>query len=127
MIPPTFAAMSITTNDFIRVATSDRKNPRTVLNKTSFSFSGYLLGDTRGLAITMIGTNAEFSTKNFAVVAMLSIPMPASARSPQLSDQWSGRLHVRRHQASVPSAMPARRITVQMSAMKSGIPRAIGT
>jgi sugar lactone lactonase YvrE len=116
MIPPTFAAMSITTNDFIRVATSDREESSNSTNKTSFSFSGYLLGDTRGLAITMIGTNANFSTKNFAVVAMLSIPMPASARPGH-----SYRIEVVRPsgtsdgiQASVPlSAMPARRITVE--------------
>jgi hypothetical protein len=39
------------------------------------------------LTISFIGTNANFSIKNFAVVAMLAVPIPATANlGRQLSD-----------------------------------------
>ncbi len=80
MISPTFSAMSISTNDFIRVATSDKDDSASSTNKTFFNVADYVLGDARGLVVTMIGTNANFSAKNFAVVAMLSVPIPAGAK-----------------------------------------------
>jgi hypothetical protein len=82
LIPQTFDAMNVSTDDFIRVATSDKDGgPVGSTNRTVFNVGGYLLGDTRGLAITMIGTNANFSVRNFAVVAMVSVPIPVGAKT----------------------------------------------
>jgi hypothetical protein len=75
IISDQFRSLSISSNDFIHVATSSSDS----LDPATFGSSAYLLGNTRGLTISFIGTNANFSIKNFAVVAMLAVPIPATA------------------------------------------------
>src|SRR5262249_51726700 len=123
MIPPTFAALSITTNDFIRVATPNKDDSARGANETFFNVSDYTLGNTRGLVVTMVGTNANFSAKNFSVVVMLSVPIPITARA---GDTY--RIEVVKPsgtsdgiQDSVPlTTMPPRLITVQSISYEVG-------
>lgn len=87
MIPERFRALSISTNDFIRVVTSSESSGASTFRTSSYTTN--LSGSTdltRGLMVTFIGTNANFSVKNFAVVAMLAVPIPPEAK---LDDRYS--------------------------------------
>jgi hypothetical protein len=75
MIPETFQVLSVSTNDFIPVVTSAQSG-----GAARFEAAKYNFGDTRGLAITFIGTNANFYVKDFAVVGMVVVPIPAAAQ-----------------------------------------------
>lgn len=75
IIGNTFAAVSVTTNDFVPVVTSDGG----VDGPASFTATPYSFGTTRGLSINFIGTNANLSVSSFAVVAMVAIPIPGGA------------------------------------------------
>jgi hypothetical protein len=74
MIPEKFRALSVSSNDFIRVVTSSESG-----GSSTFSAASYANGLARGLTVTFIGTNASFSINNFAVVAMIAVPIPATA------------------------------------------------
>ncbi len=82
LVPPTFDALSIRTNDFIVVATSDRDPGTPATNY--FNASPYELGSARGLVVSMIGTNSNLSVSAFSVVAMLSVPIPTTAKAGDL-------------------------------------------
>jgi hypothetical protein len=71
MVGATFGALSIGTNDFVRVATGS--------TAATFSTLAYTAGTTRGLSISFLGTNANLSVSQFGVVAMVVIPIPATA------------------------------------------------
>jgi hypothetical protein len=73
-IPDRFGAVSITTNDFVPVVTSDQ----TGTNVTTFSASPYTIGSTRGLTIHF-PPNQSLSVSTFGVVTMVSIPIPLTA------------------------------------------------
>jgi hypothetical protein len=70
-----FAAVSVTTNDFIPLVTGDGN----ATGKTSFTATPYALGTTRGLLINFSDTNANLSVSGHAVVAMIAIPIPGTA------------------------------------------------
>ncbi|MBI4659196.1 MAG: chitobiase/beta-hexosaminidase C-terminal domain-containing protein [Verrucomicrobia bacterium] len=75
-IPDQFRALSFSTNELIRIVTSAESE-----GVSTFGAFRYDDGPARGLAITFIGTNANFSVKNFGVVAMLAVPIPSTAAS----------------------------------------------
>ena len=75
IIPDTFDAVSITTNDFIPLVTGDGD----VEGAARFSVTPYSFATTRGLSINFVGTNANMSVSGFAVVAMLAVPIPSTA------------------------------------------------
>lgn len=71
MIGASFGAQAIGTNDFVLLTTGG--------SSASFSSLAYTLGTTRGLVISFIGTNANLLVNRFAVAALLTIPIPATA------------------------------------------------
>ena len=77
LIPERLRALSISTNDLIPVVTSSESG-----GPASFSATAYtnVFNEYRGLAIAFIGANSGLSVKNFAVVAMLAVPIPAGAK-----------------------------------------------
>lgn len=75
IIGDTFNALAVTTNDFIPIVTSDGG----VEGAARFTATPYSFGTTRGLSVNFIGTNANLSVSSFAVVALVSIPIPGSA------------------------------------------------
>ncbi len=78
-----FRALSILTNDFVRVVTAAQGATTAVFSATSYTTP---VGDgrtNRGLVIAAIGNNANLVFSNYAVVAMLAVPIPASAREGQ--------------------------------------------
>jgi hypothetical protein len=74
MIPEIFGALSTSTNDMIPVVTSQSQG------QSIFRMLPYSLGTTRGLAITFIGTNANLRVKNFGAAALLTLPIPPTAK-----------------------------------------------
>ncbi len=109
MIPETLEALPISTNDFIPLFTAESKG------EAFFQVLPYTFGQTRGMAITFIGTNANLLIKGFAAAAMLSVPIPPSAK---LGDAYtvqvlnpSGTGDGQEERVSI-AAMPARRIVV---------------
>jgi hypothetical protein len=110
MIPPDYRVLSISTNDFIPVVTSTSEG-----ETSYFDYYPYDFGETRGLAVTFIGTESKLSVSDYAVVAMLAVPIPPTAR---LGDRYS--VEVLRpsgtsdgmQQAVDLSAMPARELIV---------------
>ena len=74
MILDQFRVLSISSNDFIPTITSDRADTGTSVTAIPYAFS-----TTRGLAVSMIGTNSNLSVSRFAVVAMLAVPIPPGA------------------------------------------------
>jgi sugar lactone lactonase YvrE len=73
-IPESFRPLSVTSNDFVRVVTSDGSGA------SRFSAVAYGFGQTRGYAINFIGPDSNFSVKDFGVVAMFAVPIPIEAR-----------------------------------------------
>lgn len=71
MIGATFGAQATSTNDFVLLTTGGAS--------AALSSLAYTAGTTRGLVISYIGTNANFSVNRFAVAALLTIPIPAGA------------------------------------------------
>ncbi len=71
---PQFRGISMSSNDFIRVAGASAPNTIGV-----YSAAPYTIGTTRGLVITAIGTNANFLVQDFATAAMLVIPVDPGA------------------------------------------------
>jgi hypothetical protein len=67
-------ALDISTNDFIQVA-----GPAEQGAVAHFSSSTYTLDSTQGIVISAIGTNANFVARHFATVALLAVPIPATA------------------------------------------------
>jgi hypothetical protein len=110
MIPETLQALSLSTNDFIPLYTgSSGKGP------ASFKAASYSFGQTRGLAITYLGTNANLQLKDFGAVAMLAVPIPPSV---QAGDTYtisvlnpSGTADGAQERVTM-NAMPARSLTV---------------
>jgi sugar lactone lactonase YvrE len=80
---PEFTTLSISSNDFLQVAGASL--PGTVAAYTAVPYP--LANPTNlmdmipgGLAISVIGTNANFYVQNFGVVAMLKVPLPPLAQ-----------------------------------------------
>lgn len=73
-IRPGFAALGMSSNDFVALAGASVAG--TVGHYTS---SAYSVGDTRGLVLTAIGTNANFQVLNFGTVALLAVPLDPNA------------------------------------------------
>ncbi|MBI3415409.1 MAG: chitobiase/beta-hexosaminidase C-terminal domain-containing protein [Verrucomicrobia bacterium] len=73
-------ALNITSNDFVQVVGPGASGAAALLNT-----SPYQTGNTKGLIISAIGTNANFAVRNFATVAMLAINVPAAAN---VGDQY---------------------------------------
>ncbi|MBI5801900.1 MAG: chitobiase/beta-hexosaminidase C-terminal domain-containing protein [Verrucomicrobia bacterium] len=71
MVGATFGAQPIGTNDFITVTTGGAS--------AAFSSLAYTAGATRGIIVTFLGTNANLLVNRFAVAALLTIPIPATA------------------------------------------------
>lgn len=71
-----FRSLTVITNGFVNVVT-----PSETATPASISSISYLNGKARGLAISAIGTNANFFAENYAVVAMLAVPVPPTAKS----------------------------------------------
>jgi hypothetical protein len=76
MIPPGFDALDISTNDFVALVTASQGQG---VSTGRISVVSYTIGTTVGLQITAIGNSANISFQNFAVVALLKIPIPTSA------------------------------------------------
>ena len=70
-----FRALNVGSNDFVRVATADSSTG----GRASFSTISGSIGDTRVLSVSFIGTNSNFSIHNYAVVAMVAVPIPPTA------------------------------------------------
>lgn len=109
MIPETLDALPISTNDFIPLFTAETKG------EALFHVLPYSFGQTRGMAITFIGTNANLLIKGFAAAAMLAIPIPPNAK---LGDAYtievlnpSGTADGQEQRVSI-AAMPAKHIVV---------------
>lgn len=75
MISDQFDALSVTSNDFIRVVTAAKEGAI-----GNFNVQPYSIGTTRGLSITAIGTNANMSFQFYGIVAMVAIPIPTTAQ-----------------------------------------------
>jgi hypothetical protein len=86
MIPETFDALSISTNDFVPVVTAAQGKTGAV-----FFASGYAVESsrTRGMVIACIGTNWNLQMTRYAVVGMLTVPIPPTA---QRDDRYSVRV-----------------------------------
>jgi hypothetical protein len=76
MIPPGFDALDISTNDFVALVTASQGQG---VSTGRISVVSYTIGTTVGLQITAIGNSANISFQNFAVVALLKIPIPTTA------------------------------------------------
>ena len=74
MILDQFRALPISSNDFIATITSDQSGAPTLVNSLAYAF-----GTTRGLALSMIGTNSNLSVSRFGVAALLAVPLPPGA------------------------------------------------
>ena len=84
MIPDQFRALSTSEKDFVPIVTSNESE-----GVSSFNTIRYTDDLARGLVVTFIGTNANFSVENFGVVALLAVPIPAEAK---LGDRYFFRL-----------------------------------
>ena len=71
MVGATFGAVPIGTNDFVPLVTGS--------STATFSSLPYTAGTARGLSISFLGTNANLNVSRFAVAALVSIPIPATA------------------------------------------------
>ncbi len=71
LVGASFGAQPIGTNDFVLLTTGGAS--------ASFSSSAYVLGTTRGLSIFFVGTNANLLVNRFAIAALLTVPIPATA------------------------------------------------
>ncbi|HOW64983.1 MAG TPA: chitobiase/beta-hexosaminidase C-terminal domain-containing protein [Candidatus Paceibacterota bacterium] len=69
-----FQALNVDTNDFIPLPVSNKDG-------TTFTAYSYSVGKTKGLAISFIGSFAQYEVDRFAVAAMLTVPIPNTARS----------------------------------------------
>src|SRR5207247_5161430 len=76
MIPSTYDALDISTNDFIPLATAVQGQGNTT---GKVSVASYSIGATRGLQITAIGNSGNIFFQRFAVVALLKVPIPTNA------------------------------------------------
>jgi hypothetical protein len=113
-IKPQLRATSMTSNDFIRVVTAAAPNTIATYSASPYSVtnSGVI---TRGLTVSALGTDANFLIDQFAVAAMLIVPISRNANE---GDQY--RIEVLfpsatsdANQQTVPlKPMPARTITV---------------
>jgi hypothetical protein len=73
-IRPQFRAVSMLSNDFIRVATAAK--PNTV---ATYDAVPYTIGTTRGLKVSALGSDANFLIDQFACAAMLIVPISPDA------------------------------------------------
>jgi sugar lactone lactonase YvrE len=73
-----FRPVDIGTNDFIKVISTGVNGTKALGNFSSYYFS---TNKTRGLAISYIGTDANFSASDFSLVALLAVPVPPTAAS----------------------------------------------
>lgn len=74
-LPDAIQALPISTNDFIVLYSEETKGV------AMFNYATYQVDQTRGIAIAFIGTNANFIVKSYGVVAMVSVPIPSTAKS----------------------------------------------
>lgn len=78
-----FRTLSILSNDFVSVVTAAQGATSAVYSATAYSIPAGGGRLQRGLAISAIGTNANVVFSNYAVVAMLAVPIPATAQEGQ--------------------------------------------
>ncbi len=78
-----FRALSILTNDFVPVVTASPGATTAVFSATSYTLPAGGGRTNRGLYITAIGNNANMVFSNYAVVAMLAVPIPPNASEGQ--------------------------------------------
>jgi hypothetical protein len=81
-LPPDFSVLSISSNDFLQVAGASL--PGTVAHYDAVAYplpnpTNLLDMIPGGLAISVIGTNANFYVQGFGTVAMLKVPIPPQA------------------------------------------------
>jgi hypothetical protein len=78
MISSGFAVLPSSSNDFVNfVGASEGNVP------ASFGITPYTSGNTRGMVISAIGAGTGFFVQNFAVAALLAVPIPAAASAGQ--------------------------------------------
>ncbi|MBI2948503.1 MAG: chitobiase/beta-hexosaminidase C-terminal domain-containing protein [Verrucomicrobia bacterium] len=75
-IPERYEALSTSTNDFIPYATSTQSGGRATFGVLTYTNTA----QARGVAIAFIGADSGLSVKNFAVVGMVAVPIPATAK-----------------------------------------------
>ena len=75
VISDQFRLLDVTTNDYIQVAVPALEPSKPV----ALSSSSLLINNSRSLIITAIGTNSNFEVSSYSVVAMLVVPVPATA------------------------------------------------
>lgn len=78
-----FRTLSIQTNDFVPLVTAAQGATSAVYSATAYATPAGGGRTNRGLAISAIGTNANVVFSNYAVVGMLAVPIPATAREGQ--------------------------------------------
>lgn len=75
VISDQFRFLNVSTNDFIPVAIPALDPNKPVV----ISYSSLLIGNSRTLVVTAIGTNANFEVSSYGVVGMLIVPVPPTA------------------------------------------------
>jgi len=73
-----FDALEISTNDFLPLVTAVQGQGTTT---GKISVVSYSIGSTRGLQVTAIGNSGNIFFKDFAVVALLKVPIPPTANA----------------------------------------------
>lgn len=84
MISDQFRALSTSEQDFVPIVTSNESE-----GVSRFNTIKYTDNLAQGIVITYIGTNANFSVRNFGVVGLLAVPIPPEAK---LGDRYHFRL-----------------------------------
>ncbi|MFO1500687.1 MAG: chitobiase/beta-hexosaminidase C-terminal domain-containing protein [Verrucomicrobiota bacterium] len=74
LIPDTYQPLAFSTNDFVSVYSGGESQGVALIQ-----YQNYQIGRAKGMAITFVGTNANFSVQNFGVVSILSVPIPKTA------------------------------------------------
>jgi hypothetical protein len=72
-IPSNLSVWPIRLDEFVPMATAAKTTPPVA------QFTPYAIGTTRGILAAYIGGQANFEARDFAVVAMLSVPIPSTA------------------------------------------------
>jgi sugar lactone lactonase YvrE len=75
LISSQFRLLSITPNDFVPLVPPSKTPAIATPSVVAYTNTG----NTRGLAVSFIGTNANLFVSNYAVVALLAVPVPTEA------------------------------------------------
>ena len=110
--------LNLTTNDFVRVAGSGAPS-----GPALYSTSPYRSGAASRLAVSAIGTNANFSVSDYGTVALLAVTIPPDAA---IGDQYKIQILEPSGTTNALQAMPIRFIAKQLkltSALLRGLQR----